>query len=186
MVENHMKQQVDQALSECQFPEGDHVFLRLQPYKKNSLKAKHCQNLAPKFYGPYTDLKHVVQVAYQLALTNHSKIHLVFHASCLKKVIGTKCQIQTNLLELDKEIVVLFWLFCCLYAISSILFLFCILFIFGILHSLRINIWCYPTTRILTISCVEYFAEWFGVFLLRLRVLTEFIFSYIFSIVACT
>jgi hypothetical protein len=42
-------------------------------------------------------------VAYQLALPNHSKLHHVFHVSCLKKVIGTKCQTQTNLPELDEE-----------------------------------------------------------------------------------
>jgi hypothetical protein len=79
------------------------VFLRLQPYKQNSLKANHCQKLAPKFYGPYTVLKRVGQVAYQLALPRNSKLHLVFHFSCLKKVIGTKCQTQTNLPELDEE-----------------------------------------------------------------------------------
>ena len=60
MAQNHMKQQADQGLSERQFEEGDQVFLRLQPYKQNSLKAKHCQNLAPKFYGPYIVLKHDV------------------------------------------------------------------------------------------------------------------------------
>ena len=59
--------------------------------------------MVPKFYGPYTVLKHVGQVAYQLALPNHFKLHLVFHVSCLKKVIGTKCQTQTNLPELDEE-----------------------------------------------------------------------------------
>jgi hypothetical protein len=59
MAQNHMKQQADQGHSERQFAEGDQVFLRLQPYKKNSLKAEHCQKLAPKFYGPYTILKHV-------------------------------------------------------------------------------------------------------------------------------
>jgi hypothetical protein len=75
----------------------------MKPHKKNSLKAKHCQKLTPKFYGPYIVLKSVGQVAYQLALPNHSKLHLVFHVSCLKKVIRTKCQTQTNLPELDEE-----------------------------------------------------------------------------------
>lgn len=54
MAQNHMKQQVDQGHSERQFAEGGHVFLHLQPYKQTSLKANHCQKLAPKFYGPYT------------------------------------------------------------------------------------------------------------------------------------
>jgi hypothetical protein len=98
-----MKQQADQGHFEHQFEERDQVFLHLQPYKKSSLKVEHCQKLAPKFYGPYTALKYVGQVAYQLALPSHSKIHLVFHVSCLNKVIETKCQIQTNLLELAKE-----------------------------------------------------------------------------------
>jgi hypothetical protein len=98
-----MKKQADQGLSKRHFPEGDQVFLRLQPYKKNSLKDNHCQKLAPKFYGPYTILKHVGQVAYQLALPIHSKLHPIFHVSFLKKVIGTKCQTQTNLLEFDEE-----------------------------------------------------------------------------------
>jgi len=38
MAQNHMKQQAYQGHSECQFVEGDHVFLRLQPYTKTSLK----------------------------------------------------------------------------------------------------------------------------------------------------
>jgi hypothetical protein len=45
----------------------------------------------------------VGQVAYQLALPSNSKLHHVFHVSCLKKVIGAKCQIQTNLPELAEE-----------------------------------------------------------------------------------
>jgi len=103
MAQNRMKQQVDQGHSERQFAEGDQVFLLLQPYKQTSLKVDHCQKLAPKFYGPYTMLKCVVQVAYQLDFPNHLKLHPVFHVSCLKKVIGAKCQIQTNLLELVEE-----------------------------------------------------------------------------------
>ena len=54
-----MKQQVDQGHFEHQFVEGDQVFLQVQPYKKNSLKANHCQKLTPKFYAPYIILKSV-------------------------------------------------------------------------------------------------------------------------------
>jgi hypothetical protein len=68
MAQNRMKKQEDQGRSKRQFAEGDQVFLRLQPYKKTSLKAEHCRKLVPKFYGPYTILKRVGQVAYQLAL----------------------------------------------------------------------------------------------------------------------
>jgi uncharacterized protein YpbB len=103
MAQNHMKQKADQGRSECQFAEGDQVFLRLQPYKQNSLKVEHCQKLVPKFYGPYTILKTMRQVAYQLALPSQSKLHHVFHVSCLKNVIGTRCRIETNLLELAEE-----------------------------------------------------------------------------------
>jgi hypothetical protein len=42
-------------------------------------------------------------VAYHLAFPSHSKLHLIFHVSCLNKVIGTKCKTQTNLPELDEE-----------------------------------------------------------------------------------
>ena len=79
------------------------MFLRLQPYKKNSLNIDHCRELAPKCYGPYIILKRVGQVAYQLDFPIHSKLHLVCHVSCLKKVIGTKFQTQTSLPELDEE-----------------------------------------------------------------------------------
>jgi len=77
------------------------VFLHLQPYKKTSIKVAHCQKLAPKFYGPYTNLKCLGSVAYKLALPNHFKLHPIFHVSFLNKVIGTTFQTQTSL-ELDK------------------------------------------------------------------------------------
>jgi hypothetical protein len=42
-------------------------------------------------------------VAYKLALPATSKIHLVFHVSYLKNVVGHNCRVQTILLELDEE-----------------------------------------------------------------------------------
>ena len=102
-AQNRMKQQVDQHRSECQFQEGDQVCLRLQPYKQTSLKDKGCQKLSPKFYGPYQVLQCIGEVAYMLALPPTAKIHPVFNVSCLKKVIGNNCRIQTSLPKLDEE-----------------------------------------------------------------------------------
>jgi len=79
------------------------MFLCPQWYKQTSLKAEQCQKLSPKFYGPYTFLKHAGPVAYRLALPSHSKLHYIFHVSCLKKVIRTKCHTQTSLFELNEE-----------------------------------------------------------------------------------
>jgi hypothetical protein len=64
MAQNRMKKQADQGRFERQFEEGDQVFLQMQPCKKISLKFDHFQKLAPKFYGPYTILKHVGHMAY--------------------------------------------------------------------------------------------------------------------------
>ena len=48
-----MKQQGYQHRNERSF-EGDWVFLRLQPYKQESLKKLNKdKTLAPKYYGPY-------------------------------------------------------------------------------------------------------------------------------------
>jgi hypothetical protein len=64
MAQNCMKQQEDHGHYERQFVEWDQVFIQLQPYKKTSLKADHCQKMTPKCYGPYTGLKRMGHVAY--------------------------------------------------------------------------------------------------------------------------
>ena len=87
MDQNHMKQQVDHK----SFEVGDQVFLWLQPYMQNSLKPQGRPQLALKFYGPYQVIQCIGLVAYKLALSASSKIHHVFHVSCLKKVVGLKC-----------------------------------------------------------------------------------------------
>ena len=78
--------------------------MRLQPYKKMSLKQLNKDNkLAPKYYGPYKVLQKIGSMAYKLELLTTLRVHPVFHVSCLKKVIGDKVPIQTIFLELDEE-----------------------------------------------------------------------------------
>jgi len=103
VARNRMKQQADLHRSEREFEVGEWVFVRLQPYKQLSLKQQGKNKLAPKFYGPYQISRKISQVAYGLDLPNHSRIHNVFHVSCLKKVLGNQQKAQTVLPTLDEE-----------------------------------------------------------------------------------
>jgi hypothetical protein len=71
--------------------------------KENFPQGRAWSESRAQIYGIYIILKHVGQLAYQLAFPIHSKLHPIFHVSCLKKVIGAKLQIQTNLSELAEE-----------------------------------------------------------------------------------
>ena len=42
-------------------------------------------------------------MAYKLELPASSRVHQVFHVSCLKKVIGDKIAVQTIFIELEEE-----------------------------------------------------------------------------------
>ena len=73
---------------ERDFPENYLVYLRLQPYKQSTLKGKGDEKLKPRFYGTYRIVRKVGEVAYELYLPKSSKVHNVFHVSCLKKEVG--------------------------------------------------------------------------------------------------
>ena len=99
-----MKQQENQDHNERIFDVGDWVFLQLQPYKQMSLKqAKKDNKLLPKYDGPYKVLQKIGTMAYKLELPASSRVHPVFHVSCLKKIIGDQIPVQTILPELDEE-----------------------------------------------------------------------------------
>ena len=69
-----------------------------------SLKQDKKDNkLSPKYYGPYKVLQKIGTMAYKLELPASSRVHLVFHVSCLKNVIGENISVQTILPELDEE-----------------------------------------------------------------------------------
>ena len=52
MAQNHMKQQAEQHRTEREFELANWVFVRIQPYKKLSLKQQGKNKLERKFYGP--------------------------------------------------------------------------------------------------------------------------------------
>jgi hypothetical protein len=100
---NRMKQQANQHRTEREFEVGEWVFVRLQPYKQLSLKHQGKNKLAPKFYEPYQINKKISHVAYGLELPDKSRIHNIFHVSCLKMVVGKHQKVQTLLPMLDEE-----------------------------------------------------------------------------------
>ena len=84
-AQNAMKLQADKHRSNRVFEVGDWVYLRLQPFKQQSLAHRASHKLSPRFYGPFQVLQRIGAAAYKLQLPPESKIHPVFHVSYLKK-----------------------------------------------------------------------------------------------------
>lgn len=79
------------------------MYLWLQPCRQSTLKQKGAEKLFPCFYGPYRLIKQVGEVAYELELPLGSRIHNIFHVSCLKKVLGQQVTSAVELPPLDDE-----------------------------------------------------------------------------------
>ena len=103
MAQNQQKIFVDKHIIDRVFQVGDLVYLRLQPYRQSSLKKNGAAKLQPRFYGPYKISKRIGEVAYELDLPASSRIHNVFHVSCLKKVVGQQVVVSEELTPLDDE-----------------------------------------------------------------------------------
>jgi transposase InsO family protein len=101
-AQDRMKKFAD-LRSERQFEVGQQVYLRLQPYRQNSVVTRRALKLAPRFYGPYTIIKKVGSVAYALDLPPSSKIHPVFHVSQLKLKLGSSSTAATTLPPMDGD-----------------------------------------------------------------------------------
>jgi hypothetical protein len=102
-AQNQQKTYADRQRIECSFEVGDLIFLRLQPYRQSSLKRSGVEKLMSKFYGPYRVIRRISEVAYELELPEGSKIHNVFHVSCLKKAVRQQVSISEEFPPLDEE-----------------------------------------------------------------------------------
>jgi hypothetical protein len=101
--QNQQKFQADKHMVERTFEVGDLVYLRLQPYRQDSIKRSGAEKLQPRFFGPYRINRKVGAVAYELELPQGSKIDNVFHVSCLKRAIGQHITPLEILPPLDEE-----------------------------------------------------------------------------------
>ncbi|KAA3473726.1 reverse transcriptase [Gossypium australe] len=82
---DRQKSYADLKRKEMEYAVGDKVFLKVSPWKK-VLRFGRKGKLSPRFIGPYTVVKRVGPVAYQLELPAElNQIHDVFHVSMLRR-----------------------------------------------------------------------------------------------------
>jgi hypothetical protein len=100
---NQQKVQADKHKVEKTFEVGNLVYLRLQPYKQDSIKRSRAEKLQPHIFGPYRINRKIGAIAYELEFPHGSRIHNVFHVSCLKRAIGQHITPIEVLPPMDEE-----------------------------------------------------------------------------------
>lgn len=83
--------------SERKFLVGDEVFLKTQAFRQRSLKETKDHKFSPRYYGPFKVLKKIGSVAYQIQLPATAKIHNTFHVSLLKKKVGSRHMVWSEI-----------------------------------------------------------------------------------------
>lgn len=87
--QSRMKQFANRRRTERELV-GELVLLKLQPYRRRTIRGSTPQKLAAKYFGPYKVIERIGKVAYRLDLPPTFRIHNVFHVSLLKKFYGSE------------------------------------------------------------------------------------------------
>ncbi|KAL4558785.1 hypothetical protein LXL04_036987 [Taraxacum kok-saghyz] len=87
-AQQKMKIQADKKRKEVEYQPGDMVYLKIKPYRQQSLAKRRFEKLAARYYGPYRINQQIGKVAYKLELPDTATIHPVFHVSQLKTAHG--------------------------------------------------------------------------------------------------
>lgn len=102
-AQQRMKKYADIRRTERTFELGQAVCLCLQPYRQTSVTHPSALKLVPHFYGPFTIIRKVGEVAYELDLPRESRIHPVFHVSQLKPKLGSSSSVVPKLPLVDSN-----------------------------------------------------------------------------------
>jgi len=102
-AQQRMKRYSDLKRTERSFEVGQMVYLRLQPYKQSSVAARRNLKLSPRFYGPFSIIRKIGAVAYELDLPTNSRIHPIFHVSQLKLKLGSSSSVLPKLPPVDSN-----------------------------------------------------------------------------------
>jgi hypothetical protein len=87
-AQKRMKTFADKHRSNRQFNVGDWVYLRLQPYRQNSIAVRKHLKLSPRFFGPFKVLSKIGIVAYKLDLPSKSRLQSSLSCLCLEEKVG--------------------------------------------------------------------------------------------------
>ena len=86
-AQSRQKSYADNRRRNLEFSIGDHVFLKVSPWK-GIMRFRRKGKLSPRYIGPFEILEKIGALAYKLALPPElSRIHNVFHVSMLRKYV---------------------------------------------------------------------------------------------------